>query len=206
MSLRVHHLNCGTLCPHGGKLIGTPGGWLSPGKMVCHCLLVETRAGLVLVDTGMGTGDIDNPAQLGRPFVALTRPRLEHQETALAQIRVLGYSAADVRHIVVTHLDLDHAGGAPACLRSQRAGCCHQLRRRSRPARGLRDGGGAHDPRRPCIRTDSAEPPPLRPSLPACLHAALRPHGAALPRHSPHHGISGVNLHGMPRGGDREHA
>jgi hypothetical protein len=34
MSLRVHHLNCGTMCPHGGKLIGTPGGWLSPGKMV----------------------------------------------------------------------------------------------------------------------------------------------------------------------------
>lgn len=113
MSLRVHHLNCGTLCPHGGKLIGTPGGWLSPGKMVCHCLLVETRAGLVLVDTGIGTGDIDNPLQLGRAFVAVTRPQLDHQETALAQIRALGYSPDDVRHIVVTHLDLDHAGGIP---------------------------------------------------------------------------------------------
>lgn len=113
MSLRVHHLNCGTLCPHGGKLIGTPGGWLSPGKMVCHCLLVETRAGLVLVDTGIGSADINNPAQLGQPFVALTRPRLDHQETAIAQIRALGYTANDVRHIVVTHLDLDHAGGLP---------------------------------------------------------------------------------------------
>lgn len=75
MSLRVHHINCGTLCPHGGKLIGTPGGWLDPGRMVCHCLLIETADGLVLVDTGVGTADVANPAaQMGRAFVALTRP------------------------------------------------------------------------------------------------------------------------------------
>ena len=114
MSLRVHHINCGTMCPHGGKLIGTPGGWLDPGRMVCHCMVIETTDGLVLVDTGVGTADVANPAaQLGRAFVALTRPKLDHQETALAQIQALGYTAADVRHIIVTHLDLDHAGGIP---------------------------------------------------------------------------------------------
>ncbi len=113
MSLRIHHLNCGTMCPHGARLIGSPGGWLDPGHLVCHCLLVETRAGLVLVDTGIGSHDVDNPAQLGRGFVAVTRPRLDHQETAIAQVRALGYSPDDVRHIVVTHLDLDHAGGLP---------------------------------------------------------------------------------------------
>ncbi|MFZ5755902.1 MAG: MBL fold metallo-hydrolase [Pseudomonadota bacterium] len=112
--MRIHHLNCGTMCPHGGKLIGTPGGWLSPGRMVCHCLLVESNDGLVLVDTGMGTGDLADPAgSLGRPFVALTRPVLDPAETALAQVRALGFSPDDVRHIVVTHLDLDHAGGIP---------------------------------------------------------------------------------------------
>lgn len=113
MSLRIHHINCGTLCPHAGGLIGTPGAGLGPGRMVCHCLLVETRAGLVLVDTGMGSGDIAHPAQLGRAFTALTRPRLDPAETALAQVSALGYRQADVRHIVVTHLDLDHAGGLP---------------------------------------------------------------------------------------------
>ena len=105
MSLRIHHINCGTLCPHGGKLIGTPGGWLTPGKMVCHCLLIETRAGLVLVDTGIGSHDIDNPAQLGKPFVALTRPALDHAETAIAQIRALGYTPDDVRHIIPPRQD-----------------------------------------------------------------------------------------------------
>ena len=31
--------------------------------------------------------------------------------TALRQIERLGFDAADVRHIVLTHLDFDHAGG-----------------------------------------------------------------------------------------------
>jgi glyoxylase-like metal-dependent hydrolase (beta-lactamase superfamily II) len=43
----------------------------------------------------------------------LIGPRLEPQETAIQQIEKLGYSAGDVRHVVLTHLDLDHAGGLP---------------------------------------------------------------------------------------------
>jgi glyoxylase-like metal-dependent hydrolase (beta-lactamase superfamily II) len=33
------------------------------------------------------------------------------QETALHQVKALGYSPSDVRHIILTHLDFDHAGG-----------------------------------------------------------------------------------------------
>lgn len=114
MSLRVHHLNCGTMCPACARLVNGRGGWLDPAQMVCHVLLVEPPGdGLVLVDTGIGSVDINRPAGLGRPFLALTRPRLDHHETALAQVQRLGFSAADVRHIIVTHLDLDHAGGLP---------------------------------------------------------------------------------------------
>jgi len=65
----------------------------------------------VLVDTGFGTPDIERPEHLGAPFRALTRPQLRREETALEQIRKLGFHADDVRDIVVTHLDLDHAGG-----------------------------------------------------------------------------------------------
>ena len=32
------------------------------------------------------------------------------QETAKSQIQAMGYSPRDVRHIVLTHLDFDHAG------------------------------------------------------------------------------------------------
>jgi glyoxylase-like metal-dependent hydrolase (beta-lactamase superfamily II) len=111
--MRIHHLSCGSLCPHGGRLIGGEGGPLSRAQVICHCLLIESADGLVLVDTGFGSGDALNPSQLGQPFSALLSPRPRHEETALAQIEALGFAAADVRHIVPTHLDPDHAGGLP---------------------------------------------------------------------------------------------
>ena len=51
------------------------------------------------------------PSRLPRAFRLLTGLRLEPDATALAQVRRLGYAADDVRHIFLTHLDLDHAGG-----------------------------------------------------------------------------------------------
>jgi glyoxylase-like metal-dependent hydrolase (beta-lactamase superfamily II) len=99
------------MCPLGRRLINGDGGWLAPANMCCHCLLIEGRNGLTLVDTGLGTGDIANPRRLGMPFLSLVRPRLLMQETAIHQIRDLGLDPRDVRHIVPTHLDLDHAGG-----------------------------------------------------------------------------------------------
>jgi glyoxylase-like metal-dependent hydrolase (beta-lactamase superfamily II) len=100
--MRVHHLNCATMCPPLGLV----------GKMVCHCLAVETPAGIVLVDTGLGMSDVAKPAErLGRAFMFMTGPLCDASETALQQLAKIGAKASDVRHIVVTHLDLDHAGG-----------------------------------------------------------------------------------------------
>ncbi|MBL6749982.1 MAG: MBL fold metallo-hydrolase [Nevskia sp.] len=108
---KIHHLNCGTMCPLGRRLIHGEGGWLQPAEMCCHCLLIESADGLVLVDTGLGTADVAHPARLGGLFVGVTRPRLRIEETALHQVQALGFAAGDVRHVVLTHLDLDHAGG-----------------------------------------------------------------------------------------------
>jgi glyoxylase-like metal-dependent hydrolase (beta-lactamase superfamily II) len=111
MSIRkVHHLNCGTMCPLGAFLLGQRGA--GRARLVAHCVLLETeRDGLVLIDTGFGTRDVARQTQIGRAFLAVVRPRLDPAETALAQIEALGHRAADVRHVVVTHLDVDHAGG-----------------------------------------------------------------------------------------------
>lgn len=103
--LKVHHLNCATLCPVGGSR------WLGHRCFVCHCLLVETPGGLVLVDTGLGRADFDGSRALPWAFHRLLRPELRPEETAWAQVDALGFAASDVRHIVVTHLDVDHAGG-----------------------------------------------------------------------------------------------
>lgn len=109
--MRIHHLNCGTCCPVGGRLFDGYSRGLS-AHLVCHCLLIETNDGLVLIDTGYGTQDITRPRErLSDFFLSLNRPQLRMEETAVAQIRRLGFAPADVRHIVVTHLDFDHAGG-----------------------------------------------------------------------------------------------
>jgi glyoxylase-like metal-dependent hydrolase (beta-lactamase superfamily II) len=111
--MKVHHLNCGTLCPHGGRLITGEGG-LGGAHMVCHCLLIEAGDSLVLVDTGFGADDAAHPyKRLGVPFTTAFRPKADAGETAVTRIRELGLDPADVRHIVCTHLDLDHAGGLP---------------------------------------------------------------------------------------------
>lgn len=111
MSLRIHHINCGTMCPASARLVLGQGGLFERARMVCHCLLIESDAGLVLVDTGLGSADIAAPARLGRAFLRRSAPRLSLAETALAQVKALGFRPEDVRHIVPTHLDLDHIGG-----------------------------------------------------------------------------------------------
>jgi glyoxylase-like metal-dependent hydrolase (beta-lactamase superfamily II) len=114
MSIRaVHHLNCATMCPIGGFLVGGSG-LTGRGRMICHCLLIETaRDGLVLVDSGFGTREVEGLTKLSGAFRRFAAPALDPAEPAIAQVRALGFDPKDVRHLVVTHLDLDHAGGLP---------------------------------------------------------------------------------------------
>jgi glyoxylase-like metal-dependent hydrolase (beta-lactamase superfamily II) len=100
---RVHHLDCCTMCPAVG---------FGGAHLVAHVLAIETeRSGIVLVDTGIGDEARRSlTAWVGRPFAAIARPDRDPRGSARAQLRALGLDPADVRHILVTHLDLDHAG------------------------------------------------------------------------------------------------
>jgi glyoxylase-like metal-dependent hydrolase (beta-lactamase superfamily II) len=87
--------------------------YFPPIRAIVYCLLVETDDGLLLVDTGFGMGDCVEPAPLMRAFATLLRSPRDPTETAVRQVARLGYAPQEVRHIVCTHLHLDHAGGLP---------------------------------------------------------------------------------------------
>jgi glyoxylase-like metal-dependent hydrolase (beta-lactamase superfamily II) len=98
------------MCPRGARLLSGRGGLLEKNRMVAHCLLVEAGGEHVLVDTGFGTAECANPKRLPAAFLVIA-PQLREDETALRQLEALGLNPGDVRHIVATHLDPDHAGG-----------------------------------------------------------------------------------------------
>src|SRR5690348_7926574 len=105
MVTAVHHFSAAHMEP-----LGSFGGRLMPSTMVAHCLLVEGSDGLTLVDTGFGTVDLAKK-RMGLAFAKSARVSLDPSNTALSHVRALGYDPADVRNVVVTPLDLDHAGG-----------------------------------------------------------------------------------------------
>ena len=99
------------MCPRGRKLISGDGGLLERAHLPCHVLLIESDAGLILIDTGMGMADLSLPSRLPASFRKPNGVVMDPALTAVEQINALGFSPTDVAHIVVTHLDLDHAGG-----------------------------------------------------------------------------------------------
>ncbi|MBN1428640.1 MAG: MBL fold metallo-hydrolase [Anaerolineae bacterium] len=98
----IHHLNCGSIVPRFAP---------KTARSITYCLLVETNQGLVLVDTGFGSQDYTRPSLIMRLFLWLIGSPRDMDETAARQVIRLGYNIEDVRHIVLTHLNLDHAGG-----------------------------------------------------------------------------------------------
>ncbi|WP_169719955.1 MBL fold metallo-hydrolase [Actinomyces slackii] len=109
----IHHLNCGTLRPASARLVNGRGGLLERARLACNCLLVEHAAGeYTLIDTGLGTLDLADPVgRLGQEFVRRCGPALDPAEPAVAQVAALGIDPRRVTSIVLTHHDLDHAGG-----------------------------------------------------------------------------------------------
>ncbi|RYF74685.1 MAG: MBL fold metallo-hydrolase, partial [Comamonadaceae bacterium] len=95
-----HHLNCICACPLGGRLMDRRSASVfERGCLCCHCLLLETGHGLVLVDTGYGLNDVHNPqGRLSGFFLKLMSPDFREEMTAVRQVERLGFDARDVRH------------------------------------------------------------------------------------------------------------
>lgn len=96
----VYHLNCGILHAPPG-----PAG-------SCHCLLIEQNGLLTLIDTGIGLHDIGRPQErIGQAAIDAAGFQFHESLTAARQIERLGYNAAAVTDIIITHADPDHVGG-----------------------------------------------------------------------------------------------
>jgi glyoxylase-like metal-dependent hydrolase (beta-lactamase superfamily II) len=96
--MRVHHVIAAVMRPALMK------------PLIAHTLLVESADGLVLVDSGFGRDDLGRLERFG-PFRHLLNVDADPVHTAAAGVERLGFDPADVKHIVLTHMDLDHVGG-----------------------------------------------------------------------------------------------
>ncbi len=103
--MKIHYMNCATMYPRGAGLFVS-----CLDRSPAICMLIETGDQLVLVDTGFGTRDMADTGRLG-PGELLLNTRPDPDQPAIRQIEKLGFAPEDVRHIICTHLDRDHAGG-----------------------------------------------------------------------------------------------
>ena len=86
---------------------------LTPVAAGVTCLLVETNQGPVLVDAGLGRKDHLDPAVRTRLYHWFFRASRGIEGTAYQLVQNLGYQPETIRHIVISHLHLDHTGGLP---------------------------------------------------------------------------------------------
>jgi N-acyl homoserine lactone hydrolase len=109
--LRTHVIQTGRLTGNETFLRGE--GWSSvlrprrPYEFPAHCFVIEHPEGLIAIDTGLNGGARSPRPWLQRRFVPDPTP-----ETGIRPaMRAIGLDPGDVRLVVLTHLDWDHAGG-----------------------------------------------------------------------------------------------
>ncbi len=102
MITKVHELHCGSFCPAHSYL------YFPTQKMTCRCLLLETNAGLVLCDTGFP--DYQELSALAQKKMKIMQSQYTQNDLCTHQITELGFKIEDVKHIFLTHADIDHSG------------------------------------------------------------------------------------------------
>ncbi|TVX93410.1 quorum-quenching N-acyl homoserine lactonase AiiA [Paenibacillus agilis] len=76
--------------------------------------LLETKAGPILLDTGMPESFIHNPDYFkGTPYEGIIIPLMEPEDHIVSILKQVGYSPNDMIAVINSHLHLDHAGGNP---------------------------------------------------------------------------------------------
>ena len=71
VGMRVHHLNTGTMCPHGQRFVNGTGSPFGRARLICHSLLLELPDGLALVDGGVGVAIVPAGSARADPQIAV---------------------------------------------------------------------------------------------------------------------------------------
>jgi glyoxylase-like metal-dependent hydrolase (beta-lactamase superfamily II) len=101
--MHVHHVNFGAM----RHIPNDPN-----DTSIVQCLILEDDQGMALVDTGLGLAEMQYPTellgeQLYRGWGFYAAPRY----AARVQLEQRGVNPRDIGHVVLTHADVDHAGG-----------------------------------------------------------------------------------------------
>jgi len=74
--------------------------------------LLRENDKLILIDTGIGLLDIQNPTErIGQELIDMVGYHFDESQTALRQIERLGLDPKNVTDCIISHLDNDHIGG-----------------------------------------------------------------------------------------------
>lgn len=119
-ALRIHALQAGGQQLDGGAMFGVvpktlwerriPADAKNRIPMGMRCLLIEHPDGLVLIDTGIGNKE---DAKFHEIY-GIEAEVPGHRSMLDAALAAAGFSAADVKVVINTHLHFDHAGGNTA--------------------------------------------------------------------------------------------
>lgn len=101
-------------------LVGGPDFFVTRGgrglgvvSMSVTVAVVERPDGLVLIDTGWSRRTCawpeEHPGRLAKLLLAM---KVKPEDAMASQLLSLGYNPGDVKHLIATHLHIDHAGAA----------------------------------------------------------------------------------------------
>lgn len=106
---RLYPLYCGFEIADTGVAYRGQGGELESAPI--GVFAVDTGEGVVLVDSGANEEVVWDPDECPRFYVPFRQPVIRESDAILPRLAEAGYTAADVTHVVITHMHSDHSGG-----------------------------------------------------------------------------------------------
>lgn len=101
--LQIEHTTFGLM----GPLVHT-----ATRSMSIHCVVFHIGERIVLLDSGFGTREMDDPNGLiGADALFKLGVMIDPRLTAIGRLQARGIEPEQVTDIILTHLDNDHAGG-----------------------------------------------------------------------------------------------